>query len=265
MQAGQVFQRAPVAAVQGVLRVQIERAGDGPALKLGHYEQYVSRHGLPKALEKFQVEVRRRVVRAVGLLVAAREQGPVALPYLVAAQPPETHARIAHLAPFLPDFLALVMRQLREKFVERAVARIGPVELHPGAQHHAGGLHQCGFGRLREQHVQRRGVLREGERSAHQRRALGVGRGQEARSGDRRERYCRQQLGVIREAVALIGVGPGPVEHILAIGMRLEIERHRRPKPRGGGRAGAIGRGMVPQCQELRQPAAVGSRAAGLM
>ena len=265
MQTGQVLQRAPVAAEQGLLRVQVERAGDRLALEFGHDQQHMLRHGLSQALEEFQVEIGRGVVLAVGAVIAARKKCPVALLDFIATQAPEGRARVGHLAPLLPDFLALFVRHLRQKFVERSVTRIAPVELHAGAQHHAGGLHQRRFLRLWKQHVQRRGILREFQRCAQQRGALGVGRRQEAWSGDRRERDGGEQLGVIREAVALIGVGPGPVEHILAIGMRLEINRHRRAKLRGNGSAGAIRRRFVPQCQELRQPAAVGAGAAAPM
>ena len=50
-----------------------------------------------------------------------------------------------------------------------------------------------------------------------------VGR-EQPHAGDGRKRNRREQLGVIVEAVPPIGVGPGPVEHILAVGMPLQVE-----------------------------------------
>src|SRR6185436_8568095 len=70
---------------------------------------------------------------------------------------------------------------------------------------------------------------------------------------DRRERDRAQQLGVVVDAVALVRFGPCPVENILAVGMRLGEQRHRRDQ-----RAGAAHQ------QELRPPAAARARAAGI-
>ena len=61
------------------------------------------------------------------------------------------------------------------------------------------------------------------------------------------------ELGVVLDAVALVGVGPGPVEHIFAVGVRLGEQRH-GPGERSG----------APQEQELRQPAAARGGAAAL-
>jgi hypothetical protein len=46
-----------------------------------------------------------------------------------------------------------------------------------------------------------------------------------AGAGHRRERHGHQRLGVVGQAMLLVGVGPGPVEHILAVGVVLEVQR----------------------------------------
>ena len=53
-------------------------------------------------------------------------------------------------------------------------------------------------------------------------------RGHEAGARHGRERHGAQQLRVVLEAVPGVGVGPGPVEHVFAVGMALEVERSGR-------------------------------------
>ena len=42
--------------------------------------------------------------------------------------------------------------------------------------------------------------------------------------------------------MALVGVGPGPVEHVLAVGVGLEVERHRRDEGVAFPQRGVAGR-----------------------
>jgi hypothetical protein len=65
-----------------------------------------------------------------------------------------------------------------------------------------------------------------------------------ARSGG--ERHRAEQLWVVDQAMPLVGVGPGPVEHILTVGVRLQVQRHCCLQPVA-----------VPQRDVLRPPAAV--------
>ncbi|MNP38175.1 hypothetical protein D3C76_1316700 [compost metagenome] len=50
---------------------------------------------------------------------------------------------------------------------------------------------------------------------------------QQSGAAHRREGYRRQQLGVVADAGALAGICPGPIEHVLAVGMALEVGRQR--------------------------------------
>ncbi|KFJ59681.1 hypothetical protein DK45_3459 [Bordetella bronchiseptica] len=77
---------------------------------------------------------------------------------------------------------------------------------------------------------------------------------QQARPADRRERHGRQQLGVVGQAVARVGVGPGIVEHILAARVAFGIERHR---------AGQQARAA--QGQEAGRPAGAWTGASGIV
>ena len=50
---------------------------------------------------------------------------------------------------------------------------------------------------------------------------------EEPRARHRRERNRADELRIVAPAVAAIGIGPAPVEHVLAVGVRLLVERHR--------------------------------------
>src|SRR3970040_1792141 len=98
------------------------------------------------------------MVLVVGLAIALREKPPVAVANAGALQPAERETGIAHLAPFLADFLALVVAELGEKGVKAGVIVVAPVELASLAQQEtvAGQAFQVGF--LRKQHMQRAGL-----------------------------------------------------------------------------------------------------------
>jgi len=48
---------------------------------------------------------------------------------------------------------------------------------------------------------------------------------QQATAGDRSERHCTKQLGVVGDAGPLAGIRPRPIEHVLAVRMKLAIQR----------------------------------------
>ena len=74
--------------------------------------------------------------------------------------------------------------------------------------------------------MQRRDLERESQCGANEERpGLGVAREQTG-AGDRRERDRSEQLGIVGKSMAVIGIGPRPVEDILAVGVRLEVEGH---------------------------------------
>ena len=64
-------------------------------------------------------------------------------------------------------------------------------------------------------------------------RAAPVALGQQPRPRHRRERHRRQQLGVVAAAGAAIALGPAVIEHVLAVGVALDVERRRGDQPPG--------------------------------
>ena len=67
------------------------------------------------------------------------------------------------------------------------------------------------------------------------RRAVGrVGGDEQAAAGHRRERRGDLQLGIVLAAGALIGVGPGVVEDVFALAVRLEVGRRGGDEPAAG-------------------------------
>ena len=67
------------------------------------------------------------------------------------------------------------------------------------------------------------------------RRAVGrVGGDEQAAAGRRRERRGDLQLGIVLAAGALIGVGPGVVEDVFALAVRLEVGRRGGDEPAVG-------------------------------
>src|SRR5438046_4950683 len=91
--------------------------------------------------------------------------------------------------------------------------------------------------------MQRRDFEREPQCGANEERpGLAVARKQTG-SGDRRKRDCTEQFGIVRKPMTVIGIAPCPVEDVLAVGMRLGVERH-----------GTYERRALPQRQITRRP-----------
>ena len=141
----------------------------------------------------------------------------------LAGQGAQFDALFAHLPPFPADGLALAAGQRFEKSIEALVAPVVPMELLARAFDPAGGAEGGPFVLRREGHVHGRDphAVGHGLQRADQGRANGrgveIGPHQQARSGHRREGDRRLQLRVITAASPLEGIGPAPVEHILAV------------------------------------------------
>ena len=164
------------------------------------------------------------------------------------------------LAPLALDRLALARGKRGEKVVEVAIALVDEMELLAGAQDEAGAAQGFGVGLIAEGDVDRGGVQRLAQRApaGDQRFARAgrrVGGDQQTPAGDRREGRGDLQLGIIVAAGALIGVGPGVVEDIFALAVRLEIGR------RGGDEAAA----RVFDQHMRRRPARAAADRAGVL
>jgi hypothetical protein len=123
---------------------------------------------------------------------------------------PQRDPGLGHAPALLADLLALVVGEGAEEIRRRRVAGVAPVELHAGALEQPGRAQRASVGVRGEEHVQRRdaGGARRLEQRAREARAHGVVVGKQARPRRRREWHRREELRVVLEAVALVGVGP---------------------------------------------------------
>ncbi len=130
------------------------------------------------------------------------------------------------------------------------------MELHRLALHQScclAGIHVC---IVRKQQVQRRdaGLRAPVAQRLHQRGAgLTVPRHQ-ARAWNRCEGNGHHRLGVVGQAMLCISVGPGPVEHIFAVGMAFDVERAGGPQDIA-----------LPEREKARRPASARRSAAALV
>ncbi len=204
---------------------------------------------------------------AVRVFVAAVEERPVRGGDLGADLARERDAGGGDPAPLLLHLLALVVVERREKIGEVAIARILPAELHAVPDDHARRRACLGLGRGRKQDVQRRERwiaaawrrLQSRERGPQQRGARRFVGGEEPLARRRGERDRRHQLRVVAAPVPAVRIGPRPVEHVLAVRMRLGVERQ-RPDERVGAPGGEVARrpargrrgaaGLVQRAQE---------------
>src|SRR6185503_20146022 len=245
-----VLDRAPVASVERGLVLDEERSRDRAAVALRDEQRQVLRQRGPEAQEEVQAEIGARAVLGVSAAVAAVEEFPVAPLDAGAFEPPANNPGFLHPPALLADFLAPLARPAGEEGIEIGVARVAPVELHGAPQQHAVLEHQGDFFFARKQNMERGAVARELERRLQQDL---LGRTEEARAAHRGERHRAQELRVVLDAVPLVRIGPRPVEHVLAVGMRLGEKRHRAHQ-----RPGAAHQ------QEARRPAGARRGAAGI-
>ena len=206
---------------------------------------------------------------AIGARVAAIEKIPLRLADLCALGRAECDAGLGDLAPLLADLFALFLGECAEKGVEvgvgtggRAATRsslacrsalagartdaVVPMKLHRVPGHEPSRLAGPLVRRREKEQVERgQGLsLAPGDQGPHQCKPSCIAAGQQARARNRGERYRAQGLGVVRQAMALVGVGPGPVKDVLAVGVVLAVE--------GAGRLKLI---SAPEGQKARRPA----------
>ena len=123
--------------IDAVFGIDADQAGGHrPALAFGHEQQPVLGHRVGQAVEKIAVQVGRIAVFEVGALVAAVEEVPVVRADVDASGPAEVHTGLGHLAPLLPDLLALLLLQAGQEVVEVGHPPVLPMKLHCVAQHH---------------------------------------------------------------------------------------------------------------------------------
>jgi len=122
------------------------------------------------------------------------------------------------------------------------------MELHRMARQQASRFKGCQVFIGGEQAVQARQLLALApvEHPGGQLLAPGLVARQQAASRHRGEWYGAQRLGVVGQAVLGIGIGPGPVEHVLTVRVGLEVQH-----------GGSMKSGLMLQQKKLRRPASL--------
>ncbi len=227
MQERVVLAAAPVAPVDRLVGEQVERAGHRPAVAERHNQQDAVGKARADLLEELPVEVRTAPLARGGIEVEIVERVPVRGRDVVAGK--AAHLDVLHrLLALLADVLALARGERGEEPVEIVVAGIVPVELATLALEEAHGTGELPFGAGREVEVERghlhaaRNLDHAGEKRLGE-MIVRARRGEQARPRRRGERHRGQQLRVVAPARVLECIGPGPVEHVFAVGMALHV------------------------------------------
>ena len=235
MEEGDVLDGAPIAAVERLRADQIQSAGDRAAVAEREDQQHLFAQPLAEQREEGTSQIGLAPFARTRVLVESPEGVPMRLGDPRAGEVDDLQPLDCR-RPLLADRLALARGERGEKVVEARMILIQPVELAVGADQPAGPLEQghlfggdeggVGGGEaVLVDHLAGGADQGRGER--------GIA-GQQPPAGDRRERHCDLQLGIIIAADLLERVRPGVIEHIFAQTMALHISGHHRRGPRIG-------------------------------
>ena len=136
---------------------------DGLAIGLVRHKHHpVCRLGLGQLMEEAARQVGRVAVFQIGALVAGVEKIPVGWCDFLSGQRSEPDASLGHFAPFLLDFLALLLGQAGQKIIHVGVEpecmagrAVVPVKLHRVPEHEPGRLRSREILPVGKQNVQR--------------------------------------------------------------------------------------------------------------
>ena len=141
------------------------------------------------------------------------------------------NAGAMHGIALLAQILALARIERGQEVFEAGVAPVVPVVLAADARSQAGFAQQGMFLRGWKQHMPAAGAqrFRSGRHGADngpcQRGVIDAGGHKQARAAAGSEGDGCHQFRVVGPAMLTVGIGPGPVEHILPPGMPFEVER----------------------------------------
>ena len=107
MQKGDVLQRAPLAAVEGVAADQIEGAGDGGVAAIRHDQGDAVGHGPADAGKEVAGQIGAAPFAAAGVEIEGEEGIPDALGQVGAGEDADVEPGLC-LAPLAPDSLSAV-------------------------------------------------------------------------------------------------------------------------------------------------------------
>src|SRR5690606_6173026 len=129
VQAGEVREAAPVAAVERTAAFEADRGRDRRALVPREDHEHVLRHRARDLGEQLPVEIGAAAAEQERSRVEAEDDVPVLRRQLVAARVLEADPRLGDPAPLAARLLALLGAERREELVEIGVAAVVPDEL----------------------------------------------------------------------------------------------------------------------------------------
>src|SRR5690606_13151374 len=233
MQTVILLQTAPVAPVKTVIPHQKQGTGHIPPPVRGKYQTHRFSQTRAQQRKEFRCQIGTPAALEIGGSVEGIEALPVRRCYLLPGQPLELDARPKNAFALPAEVLPFARVARREKIIETPVTPIEPVELAAQAQQPAP-LRQPGIlAPIVEQQMQAGHVplvqfqVQVSEQTSGH---LCILR-QQTRALHRRKGNRRQRLGIVAPPCPLPGVGPLEVEHILAVGMALQIQRHQARQP----------------------------------
>ena len=183
-----IFQCAPLAAVEGVAADEVQGAGDGRAVAEGHDQGDAVGHGRADPPEEVAGQIGAAPFAGARVLIEVEEGVPVGLLDGGAGQDADVELGLG-LAAFAANGLAAIGRQGGEEVVEGLVALVPPDELHVLTPQHPGLAHGQPVRLGREVDVQGRQALllceldRTPDQGVADRGGVGVGVGEEAGAG----------------------------------------------------------------------------------
>src|SRR6185437_7369557 len=231
VQAVVIVLRAPVASVERILRAQEYGSGDRATPVAGQLDD--------EALAKATCDGGEAGAIQIGCVAMTQEGHGVkgmyalerSLVELVSVQRHEFDTLLGDAPALAARFLALLGGEALQEVIEIAVRLVVPLKVTIAPQEPAGRLGGLA-GRLVEKQAMYRGHTPLIGLAAHpleQRRAQRSRRqirpGQQPRAGGRREGHRADELWIVGQAALLGGARPGEVEHELAPGMLLAIQR----------------------------------------
>ncbi len=196
---------------------------------IGQHQQALVREGTPDLAEEAQGEGRDAAALVEGVAIELVEGRPLLRADLPSREQPETDAGLGDPAALPPDLLALGRREGGEEVLEILIPVVFPVKLAADAAHEPLSFQVPRLCVRREEPVQRGDPELPGDLqgAVDQRGGLLVFGGsfgdQDARTGRRGVGGGDDQLRVVGQATARVGVRPAPVEDELAIGIGLEV------------------------------------------
>jgi len=243
---------APVAAVQRICATQAQRTGHRLAVGQGQEDHQRARHRAGEMLQERQRQCGRVAVLGEGLQVEAVHGAQVGFGGLIPVHDAIRDAAAGELGALLADVLAVLVIHRAEEVVEGVPATgVVPLELDVLAQQPVRAEGRVFVGGMEVDVRRGPAQARHFARQPCQQGAPVFGRARKhAGAGHRRVRHRAQPLGEVVQSVLGIGVGPGVIEHELAVRIVLEVA--------GDCRHQGV---ALPQCEVARSPAPLRAQA----